>query len=137
MNLNFERVFSFWARTAPDTPMQRIGALLMGGNLVLCSAVIVITIANASASAWTVAGVTSGAFGLGIVLLLLPTGMAHGLAAVFPQVFEPWRCEAIGRSKRLKKQFSDGVKDMYLVVGWFASIGIVVLLTYLLTLKLL
>ena len=127
--MNFERVFSFWARTAPNTPMQRIGALLMVGNSVLCSAIIVMTIASASANIWTVAGVTSSAFGLGVILLLLPIGMAHGLAAVFPQVFKPWRREANGQIERSKKQFSDRVKDMYLVVGWFASIGIVVLLT--------
>ncbi|MEP3295601.1 MAG: hypothetical protein ABJO27_03810 [Pseudoruegeria sp.] len=95
------------------------------------------TIANASANAWTVAGVTSSAFGLGVILLLFPTGMAHGLAAIFPQVLEPWRREAIGRIEQLKKQFSDRVKDMYFVVGWFGSIGIVVLLTYLLTFRLL
>jgi hypothetical protein len=137
MNLKFKRVFSFWARTAPDTPMQRIGALLMAGNSVLCSVIIMMTISNASANAWTVVGVTSSAFGLGVILLILPTGMAHGLAAIFPQVLEPWRREAIGRIEQLKKQFSDRVKDMYLVVGWFGSIGIVVLLTYLLTFRLL
>ena len=97
----------------------------MGVNSVLCSAIVLMTIADAYSIAWTITGVTSSAFGVGVVALLLPIGIAHGLAAVAPQVLDPWRPDPNEQWKS-----GDRVRNMYLVVGWFTSFCAVALLFY-------
>ncbi|MBL3704501.1 hypothetical protein GI582_17525 [Sulfitobacter sp. BDSS02] len=130
--MSIGRILSFWARTAPKTPMQRIGAVLMGVNTVLCTSIILMTIADASANAWTGSGIAGSVVGIGVILLLLPIGLAHMLAAFLPYIFDPWR-----RIDEVKVYFADRIRDMYLVFGWFALVGAVVLLAYLLSLRLL
>ena len=130
MTVKFQRVLSFWARTAPRTPIQRVGAAIIGINSILCSAIVLVTIVDAYSVDWTTSGVTSSAFGVGVVLLLLPIGIAHGLAAVFPQVLDPWKPDPNEKMEKLKRPFADRVRDMYLVVGWFTLICIVALLVY-------
>ena len=137
MNLSIGRILSFWARTAPKTPMQRIGAVLMGVNTVLCTSIILMTIADASANAWTGSGIAGSVVGIGVILLLLPIGLAHMLAAFLPCVFDPWRRKPNGRIDEVKVYFADRIRDMYLVFGWVALVGATVLLAYLLSLRLL
>ncbi|WP_416368565.1 hypothetical protein [Tritonibacter mobilis] len=102
----------------------------MSINSILCSAIVLMTIANAYSDVWTTSGVTASAFGVGVVLLLLPIGMAHGLAAVAPQILDPWRPDPNSRMEELRMLFADRMRDMYLVVGWFAAICTVTLLIY-------
>ena len=128
--MNLQHILSFWARTAPKTPMQRVGAIVMSINSMLCSAIVLMTIAGAYSGVWTTSGVTASAFGIGVVLLLLPTCMAHGLAAVAPQILDPWRRDPNSRMEELRMLFADRVRGMYLVVGWFAAICTVVLMNY-------
>lgn len=133
--LSANRLLSFWARTAPETPMQRVGALLMALNAVFCTTVIVSVIVSASANNWTFAGLLASAFGLSVVLLLLPVGIAHGLAACFPGILKPWRQKPNGRLEEIKFHVSDTMRDLYLVVGWCVSIGAILLLLYLVALR--
>ncbi|OWU75180.1 hypothetical protein ATO1_18465 [Phaeobacter sp. 22II1-1F12B] len=117
--------------------MQRIGAVLMGVNTVLCTSIILMTIADASANAWTGSGIAGSVVGIGVILLLLPIGLAHMLAAFLPCVFDPWRRKPNGRIDEVKVYFADRIRDMYLVFGWVALVGATVLLAYLLSLRLL
>jgi len=110
--------------------MQRVGAIVMSINSVLCSVIVLMTIAGAYSDTWTTLGVTSSAFGVGVILLLLPIGMTHGLAAVVPQILDPWRPDPNSQTEELRTLSADRIKDMYLVVGWFAAICAVVLLIY-------
>ena len=135
--LNIERILSFWARTAPKTPMERIGALLMGIVIILTTAIILMTMYNASTNAWTSSGVAGSAFGIFIILLVLPISLAHFLAAFLPHIFDPWLRKPIGRIDEVKAQIADRMRNMYLVTGWFALIGTIALLVYLLAHRLL
>lgn len=110
--------------------MQRVGALVVSINSILCSAIVLMTIAGACSDEWTISGFASSAFGVGVVLLLLPIGMAHGLAAVAPQILDPWRPDPNSRMEKLRILFADQVRGVYLVVGWFAAICMVVLSIY-------
>lgn len=133
--MSIDRLLSFWARTAPQTPVQRVGAFLMASNAVFCTIIILMVIISASAETWTFAGVLGSAIGLVVILGLLPIGIAHGLAACFPRLLKPWRREPNGRSEQKKLHFSDKLKDLYLVVGWFVSIGAILLLLCLVALR--
>ena len=117
--------------------MERIGALLMGIATIFSTAIILMTIANASINAWTSPGVAGSAFGICVILLLLPIGLAHLLAAFLPHIFDPWLRKPIGRIEEVKARMADRIRDMYIVMGWFASIGAVSLLVYLLAHRLL
>jgi hypothetical protein len=130
LTVNIERILPFWASTAPKTPMERIGALLMGIATIFSTAFILMTIANASINAWTSSGVAGSAFGICIILMLLPIGLAHLLAALLPHIFDPWLRKPIGRIEEVNARMADRIRDMYLVMGWFALIGAVALLVY-------
>lgn len=107
----------------------------MSINSILCSAIVLMTIAGVYSDVWTTLGVASSAFGIGVVLLLLPIGMAHGLAAVAPKILDPWRPDPNSRMEELRMLFADEVRDVYLFVGWFAAICTVVLLIYFLVVR--
>ena len=115
--------------------MQRVGALLMALNAVFCTIIIVMVMVSASAKTWTLAGVLASAVGLSVILLLLPVGIVQGLAACYPKILKPWRREPNGRLEEIKLHFSDKLRDLYLVVGWFVSIGAILLLLYLVALR--
>jgi len=104
--------------------MQRFGAGLMAINSIFCTIIIVMAIINALSDAWTLSGVLSSAVGLSVIALLLPVGIAHGLAAVFPRIFEAWNDKPIDHA--------DSMRDLYLVLGWGFSISTVVLIVVLL-----
>ncbi len=133
--MSIDRLLSFWARTAPETPMQRVGALLMALNAVFCTIIILMVIVSASANTWTCAGLLGSVFGLSVILLVLPVGIAHGLAACFPRILKPWRREPNGRLEEIKLHSSAKMRDIYLVVGWSVSIGAILLLLYLAALR--
>lgn len=104
----------------------------MAVNSIFCTIIIVMTILNASSDAWTFSGVLASAFGLSVVMLLLPVGIAHGLAAVFPLVFEAWNDNPTDHVDVVRVLFSDRLRDLYLVLGWGFLIGTVVLIVALL-----
>ena len=97
--------------------MQRVGAILLGINSVLCSAIILRIVTGAVYDAWTTTGVISSAFGLGLVLLLLPTGIAHGLAAVFPQLLDHWMPDPNQPAEQRKLLFENHLRELYVTVG--------------------
>ncbi|MGX9357468.1 hypothetical protein ACS3SW_20495 [Roseobacteraceae bacterium S113] len=104
----------------------------MAINSIFCTIIIVMTIMNASSDAWTLSGVLGSAVGLSVIALLLPVGMAHGLAAVFPRIFEAWNDKPIDHADAVRVLFSDRLRDLYLVLGWGFFIGTVVLIVALL-----
>ncbi|WP_166415519.1 hypothetical protein [Cochlodiniinecator piscidefendens] len=131
------RILYFLARSAPKTPVQRIGAVLMGLNTLLCTAVILMTITEASSYAWTGLGVAGSVVGISIIFLLLPIGIAHVSAAIFPQILDHiGRKPNRGRAE-LHEHFANRFRDLYLVLGWLALIGAVMLLSYMLAFLLL
>ena len=67
----------------------------MSINSLLSSAIILMTITGAYSEVWTISGVTASAVGVGIIVLFLPIGMAHGMAAVAPQILDPWKPDPI------------------------------------------
>lgn len=115
--------------------MQRVGAFLMALNAIFCTSIIIGVILSAAVNTWTFKGLLGGAVGLGVIFLVLPVGIAHGLAACFPRILEPWKREPNGRLAETKIHFSDKMRDMYLVVGWFVSIGAVLVTIYLVALR--
>ncbi|WP_299885940.1 hypothetical protein [uncultured Ruegeria sp.] len=133
--MSIERLLSFWARTAPESPMQRVGAFLMALNAIFCTIIIIGVIFSAAVSTWAFKGLLGGVVGLGVILLLLPVGIAHGLAACFPRLLEPWKREPNGRLEEIKIHFTDKTRDMYHVVGWIVSIGAVLATIYLIALR--
>jgi len=112
--------------------MQRLGAGLMAINSIFCTIIIMMTVINASSDTWTFSGVLASTVGLSVVVLLLPVGIAHGLAAVFPRVFEAWHDKPTDDADVLRVLFSDKLRDLYLVLGWAFLIGTVVLMVVLL-----
>lgn len=88
------------------------------------------TIVSASANTWTLEGLLGSAFGLAVVLVILPVGIVHGLAACFSRILENWKREPNGRLEQLKFHMGRDLQEMYLVVGWFFSICAILLTIY-------
>ena len=131
MNIRFRGVRNFLARTAPETPMQRIGALVMAFITLLGSVVILMTIATAFEVSWSIAGIAASVFGIALMLCLIPVGIAHGLAAVRPQALDAWRLAPKNRVEEMKIHLAERMKEMYSMVGWSAVLIVLALIIYL------
>ncbi|WP_299962259.1 hypothetical protein [uncultured Roseobacter sp.] len=104
----------------------------MAINSTFCTIIIVMTVINASSDAWTLGGVWASAVRLSVIVLLLPFGIAHGLAAVFPRIFEAWNDKPTDHVDGMRVLFSDRLRDLYLVLGWAFLVGTVVFIVVLL-----
>ncbi len=104
----------------------------MANNSIFCTIIIMMTVINASSDAWTLGGVWASAVGLSVIVLLLPVGIVHGLAAVFPRVFEAWNDKPTDHVDVVRVLFSDRLRNLYLVLGWAFLVGTVVLIVVLL-----
>lgn len=111
--------------------MQRVGALLMGINSLFASIIIIVTVQLAWSGTWTASGVWGSVFGFAVILLVLPTGIAHGVVAIFPNALARWHCTSTPLAKR-GMFFFEQLKEMYLGFGQFASICFLASILYLL-----
>ncbi|WP_127112880.1 hypothetical protein [Shimia sediminis] len=110
--------------------MERIGAVVLCTISAFGIYVALMVIMGAVEDDWTVRGFAASVFVFGISLLILPTTVAHTLTALFPRILNPWRRGSPWRKEATRMFFEDKFREAYRVVGWFASIGAVLLLIY-------
>ena len=103
--------------------MQRVGALLLGLCVVFYAVGFTVGIRGTPIDTWTVEGVLSGLFGLLIVVLLLPFGIAHGLAACFPIILRRWSYSMDRVESLIERKLIRDLKQAYLIWGWGALFG--------------
>ncbi len=99
---------------------------------VFATAITLGVVSQAFDKTWTVSGVAASVFGVGVISLLVPTGLAHGLAAAFPLIFDRWKHKRNVRLGDYVMLRLDGLKFFYSLLGWTSSIGLVALIAYLL-----
>ncbi|WP_220750756.1 hypothetical protein [Jannaschia sp. AI_61] len=126
----FQHILRFLAKSSPQTPMQRLGALVVGLNTVLLTVIILSMIGDAFSDTWTRTGVASSIFGLAIILLLLPAGVVHSLAAIFPRLLDRWKSNPNLPLENFRMPFADDLRVLYLAVGWFALLCTLALFIY-------
>ncbi len=97
---------------------------------VFAAAITLGAVSQALDKTWTVSGVATSVFGVGVMSLLLPTGLAHGLAAAFPLIFDRWKHKRNLQLGDYVMLQLDGLKFFYSLLGWTSSIGLVVLFAY-------
>lgn len=125
----FNKLVVAVARSTPETPMQRVGALVIMINTLFCLVFIAVLIQDAWDLTWTASGVGASVFGATALLMMLPFCLAHGVAAVFPRLFKRLQCRpASWEGSSLF--FFEPLRDMYSVVGWFAAICFAALAFY-------
>lgn len=102
---------------------------------ILSSVVVLMTIATAFVGSWSIVGIASSVFGFALILWLLPIGIAHGFAAILPQVLDAWKHAPKNQAEEMRARIEDQINEMYLAVGWFASLVVIALLVYLLLIR--
>ncbi|MEP3633344.1 MAG: hypothetical protein ABJQ23_12220 [Shimia thalassica] len=128
--MSFKIICALVAYSAPETPMQRVGAVLMMSNTMLCTAIVAGVIVEAWDKNWTGQGVVTVAFAAVLLASMLPFGVAHTMVVFSSRMLDPWRFEPETQAELIRASLAERMKDMYLVLGWFATIGTVVVLFY-------
>ncbi|WP_226689003.1 hypothetical protein [Ruegeria arenilitoris] len=120
-------VLQLLAKTAPETWVQRLGALVFDvcslGALIVVGSIVFQTWNGP----WTMTGLTASVFGLATCSLLTFFGIAHALSALFPKLIGAKQTRSSLEPFDTGEMNAEKLRFLYQLIGWLTLIGLSVI----------